>query len=82
MSCEPDEGRGPVDFKVSHGQDTTIIEEKLSINLQYLHGYEIQIEEYGRVEQPDRLIYCLVDMGNPIKIKKFKIFLIENWMKD
>lgn len=31
MSCEPDEGRGPVDFKISMGQDITIIEVKLTI---------------------------------------------------
>ncbi|MCD8046720.1 MAG: hypothetical protein LUE90_08860, partial [Clostridiales bacterium] len=37
LSCEPDEGRGPVDFKVSRGQDITIIEVKLSSNSQYLH---------------------------------------------
>ena len=32
MSCEPDEGRGPVDFKISNGGDKTIIEVKLSSN--------------------------------------------------
>ena len=70
MSCEPDEGRGPVDFKVSRGQDITIIEVKLSSNFQYLHGYEIQIEEYGKAEKTDKMIYVLVDLGNPIKIQK------------
>lgn len=70
MSCEPDEGRGPVDFKVSMGQDITAIEVKLSSNSQYLHGYEVQIEEYGKAEQTDSLIYVLVDLGNPGKVKK------------
>ncbi len=72
MSCEPDEGRGPVDFKISRGQDITIVEVKLSSNNQYLHGYEVQIEEYGKAEQTEQLIYVLVDLGNPIKVNKLK----------
>ncbi len=70
MSCEPDEGRGPVDFKVSMGQDITIIEVKLTSNNQYLHGYEVQIEEYGKAEQATSMIYVLVDLGHPVKVKK------------
>lgn len=70
MSCEPDEGRGPVDFKVSRGQDITIIEVKLTSNPQYLHGYEVQIEEYGKAEMTDKMIYVLVDLGNPLKVRK------------
>ena len=70
MSCEPDEGRGPVDFKVSNGIDKTIIEVKLSTSNQYLHGYDVQIEEYGKAEQTDNLIYVLIDLGNPIKVKR------------
>ena len=70
MSCEPDEGRGPVDFKVSHGKDITLIEVKLTSNGQYLHGYEVQLEEYGKAEQTDSLVYVLIDLGNPIKVKK------------
>lgn len=70
MSCEPDEGRGPVDFKVSRGQDITILEVKLTSNPQYLHGYEVQIEEYGKAEMTDKMIYVLVDLGNPLKVRK------------
>lgn len=70
MSCEPDEGHGQADFKISNGRDKTIIEVKLSSNNQYLHGYEVQIEEYGRAEQTDKLIYVLIDLGNPVKVKK------------
>ena len=40
FSCESDEGRGPVDIKLSRGTDRTIAEIKLSTNEQYLHGYE------------------------------------------
>lgn len=70
ISCEPNGGRGPVDFKVSRGDDRTIIEVKLSSNNQYLHGYEVQIEEYGKAERTDQMIYVLIDLGNPGKIKK------------
>lgn len=70
ISCEADEGRGPVDFKISFGGDKTIIEAKLSTNSQYLHGYEVQIEEYGKAEQTDQLIYVLIDLGNPGRVKK------------
>lgn len=69
MSCEPDEGRGPVDFKVSRGQDITIIEVKLSSNPDYLHGYEKQIEEYGKAENTDKMVYVLIDLGNPGRVK-------------
>lgn len=69
MSCEPDEGRGPVDFKISRGQDITVIEVKLSSNGQYLHGYEVQIEEYAKAEQTEKMIYVFVDIGNPGRLK-------------
>ena len=70
MSCEPDEGRGPLDFKVSNGGDKTLIELKLSSNDQYIHGYEVQLIEYGKAEQTDNLIYVFIDLGNPIKVKR------------
>ena len=72
ISCEPDEGRGPVDFKISKGGDKTIFEVKLSSNPQYLHGFEVQIQEYAKAEQTDKFIYVLLDLGNPIKIQKVK----------
>lgn len=78
MSCEPDEGRGPVDFKVSRGQDITIIEVKLSTNPNYRHGYETQIEEYGKAENTSKLIYVLIDMGNPGKVKTIERIYAEN----
>ena len=70
MSCEPDEGRGPVDFKVSYGKDITLIELKLTTNSQYLHGYDVQLEEYGKSEGTTNLIYVLIDLGHPGKVQK------------
>lgn len=71
MSCEPDEGRGPVDFKISRGQDITVAEIKLSSNAQYMHGYEVQVEEYAKAEQTENMVYVLVDVGNTRRMEKF-----------
>lgn len=65
ISCEANEGRGPVDIKFSRGQDKTLVEAKLSSNPQYLHGYQSQIKEYGLSERTPNLIYVFVDVGNP-----------------
>ena len=78
ISCEPDEGRGPVDFKISRGQDITIVEVKLSTNPDYLHGYEDQIEEYGKAENTDKMIYVLIDLGNPGRVKSIQKLHTEN----
>ena len=72
ISFEPDAGRGPVDFKVSRGGDKTVIEIKLSTNGQYLHGYQEQVEEYGKAECTEKMIYVFVDLGNPGRLKKLK----------
>ena len=69
ISFEPDEGRGPVDFKVSRGADKTIVEIKLSSNQQYLHGCEKQIVEYGKAEKTQSFIYVFIDVGNPGRLK-------------
>ncbi|MBQ1735274.1 MAG: hypothetical protein II038_10400 [Lachnospiraceae bacterium] len=65
ISCEPDDGRGPVDIKISRGQDKTVAEVKLSSNGQYLHGYKTQIQEYGKAERTRNLFYVFVDIGHP-----------------
>ena len=67
FSCEPDAGRGPVDVKVSRGKDKTLAEIKLSSSSQYLHGYQVQIQEYAKAERTQNLIYVFVDIGNPRK---------------
>lgn len=72
ISCEPDEGRGPVDFKISRGQDKTLIEVKLSSNPQYSHGFTSQLVEYGKAEQTDSLLYIYIDLGNPGRTSKLQ----------
>lgn len=72
LSFEPDEGRGPVDIKLSRGNDKTLAEIKLSSNGHYLHGYQAQVEEYGKAERTRNLIYVFVDVGNPGRLNTIK----------
>lgn len=83
ISFEADEGRGPVDFKISYGGDKTIVEMKLSTNSQYLHGYNVQILEYGKAENTDKMIYVYIDLGNPNERENFWVFIkrIKKWKK-
>lgn len=78
MSGYTNEGPGPVDFKISRGNDKTIVELKLSSNSDYLHGYEEQIERYAKAEKTDSMVYVLVDTGNPIRVKKLITLYEEN----
>lgn len=64
FSPETDSGRGPVDFKVSRGNDKTVIEVKLTSNKDCEHGLEVQIEEYAKAEGTDSKIFLLVDNGS------------------
>jgi hypothetical protein len=63
LSSEPDGGRGPVDFKISRGNDKTIIEIKLSSNPQCAHGLEKQIEEYAKAERTNKKIFLIINNG-------------------
>ena len=60
ISPETDNGRGPVDFKISRGNDKTVIEIKLSSNAQCVHGLETQIEEYAKAENTANKIFVVV----------------------
>ena len=77
-SFECDAGNGALDMKISRGSDKTITEVKLSSNGQYLHGYETQIELYGKAERTEKMIYVFVDIGHPRRRKN----LIERHMRD
>ena len=63
ISPETDSGRGPVDFKISRGMDKTVVEVKLSSNVQCVHGLEVQIEEYAKTENTNNKIFVLVYVG-------------------
>ncbi len=70
LSCEPNEGPGPSDFKISRGNDKTIIELKLSSNNDYLNGYTDQIKRYAEAEKTDNMLYVYIDVGNPKRTGK------------
>ena len=72
MSFEANEGPGALDLKLSRGNDKTVIEIKLSTNGQYLHGFEVQIEEYAKAENTRNRIYVYIQLGNPIRTKRIK----------
>lgn len=63
FSPEVDSGRGPVDFKISRGNDKTVVEVKLTSNSQCVHGLEVQIEEYAKAEATDKKVFILVNTG-------------------
>lgn len=64
ISPEEDGGRGPVDFKISRGNDKTVIEVKLTSNRDCVHGYETQIEEYAKAESTKDKVFVLIDTGD------------------
>ncbi len=61
LSPETDIGRGPVDFKLSRGNDKTVIEVKLSSNDDCVHGIQTQIEEYAKAEKTNNKIFLIID---------------------
>lgn len=69
ISFESDLGRGPVDIKISVGADKSICEVKLSSNPGYLHGYQTQVQEYGKAECTENMFYVFVDIGNPGRLQ-------------
>lgn len=70
FSCEANEGPGPVDFKISRGQDCTVVELKLSSNSDYLHGYQEQIQQYAKAEGTGNMVFILVDNGHEIRTNR------------
>ena len=52
-----------MDFKISRGNDKTVIEIKLTSNQNCVHGIEVQIEEYAKAECTKNKIFVLVDNG-------------------
>lgn len=72
ISFEANEGPGPVDLKVSRGNDKTVVEIKLSSNADYIHGYQEQIEEYAKAEGTSQRIFVYVKVGNPKRDSKIE----------
>lgn len=72
MNCENNIGVGQEDFKISRGNDKTVIEVKLSNNPKCVHGFEKQLPRYAEAEHTGNMIYCLIDVGNEKVVNEIK----------
>jgi hypothetical protein len=61
VNREPNNGRGPVDFKISYGtKDKSLIEFKLASNSQLRRNIERQVEIYKQANQTSRAIKAII----------------------
>lgn len=75
LTKEGNNGRGPVDFKLSHGaNDKVVVETKLTSNSQLRHGIEIQLPIYMKQEKTKQAIYLIIDNGHPKALESFISF--------
>lgn len=75
LTKEGNNGRGPVDFKLSHGaNDKVVVETKLTSNPQLRHGIEIQLPIYMKQEKTKQAIYLIIDTGHPRALESFISF--------
>lgn len=78
VSKEPNIGRGPVDFKLSHGALKVLVEVKLASNSAFWHGLEVQTVQYMTSESVKYAIF-LVIVYEEMEFEKIKE--IENKIK-
>jgi len=65
LAPEPNAGRGPVDFKFSHGStQRVLVEFKRSKSTQLIHGFTGQLATYEKAEATARSIYVVLDYGD------------------
>ena len=75
LTREGNNGRGPVDFKLSRGSmDKVLVEVKLTSNNQLRHGIEKQLPVYMNQENTHKAIYLIIDTGHPKALKNFEDF--------
>ncbi|PPG90695.1 hypothetical protein C5C00_01595 [Rathayibacter rathayi] len=60
INREVNNGRGPVDFKVSRGRDSTLIEIKLASNSHLERNLERQVEIYKRANETAQAITVII----------------------
>lgn len=71
LSREINNGRGPVDFKLSKGvANKILVEVKLTSNPRLEQGILKQLPIYMEQENTERAIYLVIDTGNKKKIEK------------
>lgn len=72
LTKEGNNGRGPVDFKLSRGaRNKVVVETKLTSNPQLRHGIEIQLPIYMKQEKTKQAIYLIIDNGHPKTLQNF-----------
>lgn len=75
LTKEGNNGRGPVDFKLSRGGgDKIVVEIKLTSNSQLLHGIDVQLPIYMKQEKTKQAIYLIIDNGHPKAVENFISF--------
>ena len=68
LSKETNNGRGPVDFKLSKGQkEKILIETKLSTNKNLIHGFRKQLPTYMRQEKTKNSILLILKVSSEPK---------------
>jgi hypothetical protein len=64
VNREPDNGRGPVDYKVSMGAyDKSLIEFKLGSNTQLKRNLQKQVEIYAAANQTKKVVKVIVNFS-------------------
>ncbi len=72
ITREGNNGRGPVDFKMSRGaKDKVVVETKLTSNSQLRHGIETQLPIYMKQESTKQALYLIIDNGHPKTLENF-----------
>ncbi len=75
LTREGNNGRGPVDFKLSRGMsDKVVVEVKLTSNSQLKHGIERQLPIYMKQEKTKKAIYLIIDNGYQKALDNFLNF--------
>ena len=73
VTREANEGRGPVDFKISRGaKDKTLVEFKLASNSKLRQNLENQVEVYKKAHDTDKAIKVIIffSLEEEAKVKK------------
>ncbi|MDD4981544.1 MAG: hypothetical protein PHS12_02130 [Candidatus Omnitrophica bacterium] len=73
VTREANEGRGPVDFKISRGaKDKTLVEFKLASNSKLRQNLENQVEVYKKAHDTDKAIKVIIffSLDEEAKVKK------------
>ena len=75
LTREGNNGRGPVDFKLSRGlSDKVVVEVKLTSNSQLKHGIEKQLPIYMKQEKTKKAVYLIIDNGHEKALGNFLKF--------